>query len=162
MVPIAFWMMLAAVAASGLLAGASLDQLVKQLPARNRIGIEAYSRYSQASDLGNGILFYGILGVGQAVLAIAAAVAVHLAGLPSAVTFPADAGAGFAVFHTLATVVAAPTLFSQRRVQSDLAALTQVFDRFQRVQTVRAALQVADFGVLLWSLIEIVGKTRAV
>ena len=65
---VALWLTLAAAAATGLLAGASLDQSIKQLPARRRIGIEAYSAYSQASDLGNGIFFYGVLGVGAALL----------------------------------------------------------------------------------------------
>jgi NADP-dependent 3-hydroxy acid dehydrogenase YdfG len=47
--------LIAATATSGLLAGASLDQSSKQLPARHRIGAIAFSRYSQAADLGNGI-----------------------------------------------------------------------------------------------------------
>jgi hypothetical protein len=40
---------LAAVAAltAGLLAGASLDQSIKQLPARHRIGVEAFAAYSR-------------------------------------------------------------------------------------------------------------------
>ena len=63
-------MVLAATAADGLLAGASLDQSLKQLPARRRIGVVPYSSYSRASDLGNGIAFYGILGVGAAALTI--------------------------------------------------------------------------------------------
>jgi hypothetical protein len=37
---------LAATAADGRLAGASLDQSIKQLPARQRIGVKAYSAYS--------------------------------------------------------------------------------------------------------------------
>ena len=67
-------LVLAATAADGLLAGASLDQSIKQLPARSRIGAAHYSAYSRASDLGNGIAFYGTLGVGAAALTIAAAV----------------------------------------------------------------------------------------
>jgi hypothetical protein len=128
----AFWLTLSAAAAIGLLAGASLDQLIKQLPARHRVGIEAYSVYSQAADLGYGILFYGILGVGSALLAVAAAVAVHAAALPRAVSVPADLGALFAVPHSLTTARAAPTNFSQRRVQGDPAALSSVFNRFTR------------------------------
>lgn len=73
-----FALLVAATAAIGLLAGASLDQSIKQLPARHRIGSIAFSQYSRASDLGNGILFYGILGVGAALLNIAAAIAAYL------------------------------------------------------------------------------------
>jgi len=47
------------------IAGASLDQSIKQLPARHCLNV-AYSAYSQASDLGNGIVFYAVLGVGAA------------------------------------------------------------------------------------------------
>ncbi|HZY57293.1 MAG TPA: hypothetical protein VFE09_05780 [Rubrobacteraceae bacterium] len=72
-VDITFVLILAATAADGLLAGASLDQSIKQLPARHRIGV-ASSEYSRASDLGPGVLWYGILGVGAAVLTIAAAI----------------------------------------------------------------------------------------
>ena len=137
---IALGITFAAVIASGLLAGASLDQLLKQLPARNRIGVRAYSTYSQASDLGNGILFYGILGIGQALLAIAAAIAVHIAGMPPAAMVPIDLSAAFAVLHSLVTGLAAPTLFSQRRVQNDSVALARVFARFYRLQAIRAGL----------------------
>ena len=66
---------MAATAAGGLLAGASLDQSIRQLPTWHRIGLVAYSEYSRASDLGPGVLWYAILGVGAAVLTIAAAVA---------------------------------------------------------------------------------------
>jgi hypothetical protein len=55
MMPFSSFVVLAAVAANGLLAGASLDQSVKQLPARKRIGAVAYSVYAEAADLGNGI-----------------------------------------------------------------------------------------------------------
>ena len=73
-------LLLAATAADGLLAGASLDQSIKQLPARHRIGVRTYSSYSRAADLGNGIAFYGILGVGAAALTIAAAVTLYRTG----------------------------------------------------------------------------------
>ncbi len=72
---ITFVLILAATAADGLLAGASFDQSIKQLPARHKIGLVAYSEYSRTSDLGPGIIWYGILGVGAALLTIAAAVA---------------------------------------------------------------------------------------
>ncbi len=81
---ITFILILAATAADGLLAGASLDQSIKQLPARHKIGLVAYSEYSRASDLGPGILWYAILGVGAALLTIAAAGAALVQGVPSA------------------------------------------------------------------------------
>jgi hypothetical protein len=113
----------AATAADGLLAGASLDQSIKQLPARHKIGLVAYSQYSRASDLGPGILWYGILGVGAALLTIAAAVTALVQGVSPTGATPLYAAATLAVVHSLVTTQAAPTNFSQRRVAKDEAAL---------------------------------------
>ena len=148
-----FVLIVAATAVDGLLAGASLDQSIKQLPARHKIGLVAYSAYSRASDLGPGILWYAILGVGATVLTIAAAAAAYLEGVPSASATPLYVAAGLAVLHSLVTTQAAPTNFSQRRVAKDEAALARVFDRFERWQTLRAVLQVLNFGVMLWALV---------
>jgi hypothetical protein len=151
-----FVLILAATAADGLLAGASLDQSIKQLPARHKIGLVAYSQDSRASDLGPGILWYGILGVGAAVLTIAAA---FLERVPSASATPLFVAAALAVLHSLVTTQAAPTNFSQRRVAKDEAALASVFDRFERWQTLRAALQVLNFGAMLWALVAFVSAS---
>lgn len=150
---ITFALILAATAADGILAGASLDQSIKQLPVRHRIGLVAYSEYSRASDLGPGVLWYGILGVGAAVLTSAAAVAAFIQGATLASATPLYVAAGLAVLHSLVTTQAAPTNFSQRRVSKDEVALARVFDRFERWQTLRAALQVINFGAMLWALV---------
>jgi hypothetical protein len=148
-------LVLAATAADGLLAGASLDQSIKQLPARHRIGAVNYSAYSRAADLGNGIAFYGTLGVGAAALTVAAAVSAHRHEPRSRRTPPLYAAAGLAVLHSLATTRAAPTNFSQRKVaENDETALAQIFDRFERWQTVRVALQVLNLGAMLWAVSE--------
>ena len=47
----------------GLLAGASVDQSVEQLPARHRIGVRAYHAYTQASRMANGRFWLIPLGV---------------------------------------------------------------------------------------------------
>jgi hypothetical protein len=148
-------LVLAATAADGLLAGASLDQSIKQLPARHRIGAVNYSAYSRAADLGNGIAFYGTLGVGAAALTVAAAVSAHRHEPRLRRTPPLYAAAGLAVLHSLATTRAAPTNFSQRKVaENDETALAQIFDRFERWQTVRVALQVLNLGAMLWAVSE--------
>src|SRR3712207_3142273 len=154
-----FVLIVAATAADGLLAGASLDQSIKQLPARHKIGLVAYSEYSRASDLGTGILWYGILGVGAAVLTIAAAIGAFFEGAPSASATPLYVAAGLAVLHSLVTTQAAPTNFSQRRVAKDEAALGKVFDSLERWQTLRAVVQVLTFGVMLWALVAYVSVT---
>lgn len=147
------FLIVAATAADGLVAGASLDQSIKQLPARHKIGLVAYSEYSRASDLGPGILWYGILGVGAALLTIAAAVAAFFQGATPASATPLYVAAGLAVLHSLATTRAAPTNFGQRRVAQDEAELARVFHRFERWQTLRVVVQVLNFCAMLWALV---------
>jgi hypothetical protein len=67
------WVILlaAATVVDGVLAGASLDQSIKQLPARHRLGMRAFSAYSQAPDQANGLVWYAVLGIGSALLTIA-------------------------------------------------------------------------------------------
>ena len=139
-----------ATALNGVLVGASLDQSIKQLPARHRIGMIAFSAYSRAADLGNGIAWYAFLGVSSALVTIAAAVATIISG--SAHTLPILIAAILSVFHSIATSQAAPTNFSQRRVANDEAALIAVFNKFEWWQTVRAILQVLSFAATLWAL----------
>src|SRR2546430_883730 len=104
-----------ATAFNGLLAGASLDQSIKQLPARHKTGVVAYSVYSQASDLGNGIAWYAILGIGAALLTIIAALVAFFQGSSGPSAVPIYVAAVLSILHSLMTTQAAPTLFSQRR-----------------------------------------------
>jgi hypothetical protein len=144
---------LVATAATGILAGASLDQSIKQLPARHHIGMTAFSNYSRAADLGSGIVWYAVIGIGAALLTIVAAVVAHVQGISSGQTLPLDVAAALAVLHSLVTTQAAPTNFSQRRAVGDEAALARIFNRFERWQTLRATFQVLNFGALLWALV---------
>lgn len=150
---LSFILTVAAVAADGMLAGASLDQSIKQLPARHRIGAVAYAAYAQAADLGPGILWYAVLGVGAAILTIAAAVVAVVQRIAVPVAAPLVIAAVLAVLHSLATAQAAPTMFSQRRVPQTEQALGAVFARFARWQTVRVTLQVLTLAAALWALV---------
>jgi hypothetical protein len=141
-----------ATAVNGILVGASLDQSIKQLPARHRIGITAYSTYSKAADLGNGIPWYVSLGVGGVVLTIGASIAAFSQEIASKTAVPLYMSVVLSILHSLVTTQAAPTLFRQRQYEHDEAALTTVFNRFSRLQTLRALLQVATFFTLLWAL----------
>lgn len=143
----------AAAAVSGVLAGASLDQSIKQLPARHRIGAVAYSVYSRASDLGNGIVWYAIIGIGAVLLAIGAAVLVFFNDSAATYALPVYVAVWLSVLHSIVTALAAPTNFSQRAHEADEAVLSSIFDRFARLQTLRATLQVLTFGSLLWALV---------
>ncbi|HEU4397173.1 MAG TPA: hypothetical protein VFU54_04955 [Actinomycetota bacterium] len=136
------WLLVAAVLGNGLLVGASLDQVVKQLPARHRIGVVAFSDYSKAGDLGRGIAWYAALGIGAALLTVLAAVV----GLTDQPSTPASAALWLAVLltvaHSFTTLRAAPLNFSQRAAAGDAARLAAILDRFERWSTARATLQV--------------------
>jgi hypothetical protein len=145
-----------ATALTGLLAGMSLDQSVKQLPARHRIGVSAFSAYQRAADLKNGVYLYAGFGVGSLVAALAAAVGGHLAGLSGSSMIALNATAGLSILHSIVTAFAAPTDFSQRTYAlDDEAALKRVFDRFERLQALRAILQLLAFGALLWAVVRL-------
>jgi hypothetical protein len=144
--------LVAATALNGILAGASLDQSVKQLPARHRIGAAAYPAYSRASDLATGIAWYAGVGIGAPVLTVLAAGAAFVHGVSSAQALPLYCAAALSLPHSLATSRAAPSMLSQRR-HADEAALRAVFDRFERWQTLRVSLQVLTFAATLWALV---------
>jgi hypothetical protein len=145
---------IAAVAFIGPLVGMSLDQSIKQLPARHRIGISAYSAYSRAADLQNGLFLYPFFGVGSALAVIAAAISGHLAGLPDRLQLPLDVSGIFGILHSLATARAAPVNLSQRRYSlNDEADLARVLDRFGRWNNIRAVLQATNFSAALWAVV---------
>jgi hypothetical protein len=144
---------IATVALIGPLAGMSLDQLIKQLPARRRVGDAAYSAYMRAADLGNGIVLYGFFGLGSALAAIAAWLSARDLMLPT-VQQPLAASALLALVHSGTTAVAAPTAFSLRHVPAqDANALGRVFDRFARWHAARTLFQLLQFAASVWALI---------
>jgi hypothetical protein len=51
------------------------------------------------------------------------------------------------------TGIAAPTNISQRRYADDEQALTRLFDRFERLQTVRWALNLGALACAVWVLV---------
>ena len=146
-------LILAATALNGIAVGASLDQAIKQLPARHRIGVAAYSTYSKAADLGNGIPWYVSVGIGAVVLTVGAAIAAGSQQLILERAAPNYVAVVLSILHSLVTSQAAPTMFSQRRYENDEAALTKVFNRFARLHALRALLQVLTFATLLRALI---------
>jgi len=138
-----------ATAVDGLLAGASLDQSIKQLPARHRIGLRAFSVYSRASDQATGVAWYAALGVGGAALTVAAALTAVLSGAPDRQRRLLLLAGLLSVAHSLTTARAAPINFSQRAAAGDERVLQHIFDDFERWQTVRASLQLATFLIML-------------
>jgi hypothetical protein len=146
-------LVIASLTANGLLTGATLDQAIKQLPARKKIGAVAYSDYSRAADLGNGLIWYPVLGVGTAVLSVVTGgfgLAQHVTGAQQGALIALIAGS---VAHMGSTALAAPTNISQRRAVGDEVALIRIFDRFARLNAVRAGLMMATLGFNIWALV---------
>ncbi len=136
----------------GLLAGASLDQSIEQLPARHRIGTAAYSAYSRAAHLGNGRFWLIPLGLGGAALTIATAIWGLTFGLSANQSTPLIVGAILAVAHSLTTAIAAPLNASQWREGTNEAAVASILQHFERWQALRAALQFVTFAVVVLAL----------
>jgi hypothetical protein len=146
------WLLVAAVVGNGLLVGASLDQVIKQLPTRRRIGVVAFSEYSKAGDLGRGIAWYASLGIGAALLTVLA-VLVGLTDRPGTQSVAALwLALVLTVAHSFTTTRAAPLNFSQRAAAGDPARLEAIFDRFERWSTARTILQVLTLLAVTWAL----------
>jgi hypothetical protein len=151
------WLLVAAMLGNGLLVGASLDQVIKQLPTRHRIGVIAFSDYSQAGDLGRGIAWYAALGIGAALLTLTAAV-VGLTDRPGTQSETALwLALVLTVAHSFTTLRAAPLNFSQRTAAGDAVHLAAIFDRFQRWSTARATLQVLTLLSVTAALVTSIG-----
>ena len=156
-----FWLMnnlliplvIATTALSGIAAGASLDVSIRQLPARHRIGVMAYSAYSQATDLGTARIWYPPLGIGTLLLALATTGMAFFQQAALSHALPIFVAAILWVVHLFITLIwALPTLPRQRQVTHDEVQLATIFNRFERLQTVRAALDVLIFAATLWAL----------
>jgi hypothetical protein len=143
-------LVLAAVVANAITAGATLDQAIKQLSARHQMGVIAFSRYSRAGDLSRGVPWYATIGSTAAGLALAAATTTLRAGGTG--RRRALLAATATVGHMLITARAAPLNFSQRSVGDDPAALARIFDRFEALNAVRAGLQVTALAALVGML----------
>lgn len=147
-------LVVATTALSGIGAGASLDVSIKQLPARHRIGVIAYSVYSQATDLGTARVWYPPLGIGTLLFALAAAVVAFFQHVSLPHALPIFLVASLWVVHLLITLIwALPTLPRQRQIAHDEPQLVALFNQFERLQTVRAFLDVLIFGTTLWALV---------
>jgi hypothetical protein len=149
------WLLVAALIGNGLLAGASLDQTIKQLPARRRIGVVAFSDYSKAGDLWHGIAWYAALGIGAALLTVVAAVVgLTLTEQPGTQSSAALwLALVLTVAHSFTTTRAAPLNFSQRAAVGDAARLEAIFDRLERWSRARSALQVLTLLSVAWALV---------
>lgn len=136
------------VAANGILAGAALDQAVKQLPARHELGAEAFSAYSEASDLSQGVPWYAAIGIGTSLLTVVAVIAGLRARPPAAARWALWVALAGTIGHMGVTAVAAPVNFSQRDA-ADAAELADIQDTFAQLNVARTALIVVVLVALV-------------
>ncbi len=146
-------LILAATVATGLLAGASLDKAVVQLPARHRMGVIGFANFSRANDLGNGLLVYPVIGISAALLTISAALTAFLQGTSLAHAWPLYMAALFAVLHSFTTTRAAPNMLSLRQLTNDEATLTEALNHFAAWHNARTVLQILNFVMLVLGIV---------
>jgi hypothetical protein len=149
--------LLAAVTAmiDGLLAGAGLDQVIKQLPARKHIGALAYSRYFMAADLANGRFWYGALGILAYSLTVGCAVIGSLQNVELPVMALLVVSAGLALVHAFGTSQAAPIAFQVRKANNDEVSLDELFNKFSKWTTLRGFTGFLLFVTMLLALMSV-------
>ena len=147
--------LLAAVVIVSLGAAVSLDQSIKQVRARHRIGVVAYSAYSRAADFHTAVPYYVPIIVGWLVVIPAAAIVSWEHGPFGQRQLALLAMVAGLVAHMLVTgFFAAPILLSQRKIRpDDEKALAIVFDRFAFWHGVRTVIDVATLGATVWALV---------
>ena len=150
---ISVWILFLATLASGLLAGISLDKSLVQLPARHRMGIGTFAAFSRAADMGRGLIWYPILGIGAPALILVAVLLQGIQGFSGAPTIPLVLAAVLGVAHVVTTSRAAPILLRLQHENPDEPTLQALYQHFTAWHTVRCLLQVATFAVLLWAMI---------
>jgi hypothetical protein len=142
-------LIIAALLTNGILSGLSLDKVIVQLPARRRIGPVGYAAFARAADLGNGIAFYALAGIGAAVVTIAAFVYALASSAPADTIALFAVAAALSMAHSAATAVAAPTMMRIGRSPDTDGVLAPLLSRFALASGIRAVLQVATFMTVL-------------
>ena len=156
------FLLAAATIVDGLLAGASVDQSVEQLPARHRIGVRAYHAYTQASHMANGRFWLIPLGTVGPILRVAAIFWVYHLRLAEGAVLSLGIAAVLAVGHLLLTMRAGsinwaltPWQPPERQIKDEFE-LAKIFQRFERWQAVRASVQLLTFVVGVWALVAVI------
>ena len=154
----------------GLLAGVNIDRNIVQMPAWHVAGIECWAAYSRNADLSlQGMILYISLGVGGAILSLAAAVSfmrdrrqfranskrVGVKSSQYSAAIPIYLAALFVLGGMLATTQAAPIMLSVRHLGNNPVLLQQAFDGFEFYSMIRGVFQVLAFGANVWALVAV-------
>jgi hypothetical protein len=143
---------------SGLLAGASADRYLVQVPAWRRLDPMIWAEHSRHADLGNGRFWYPILAFGACGFSVTAAVGVarHAVAVPG-LAGPVYLAAIASVLGLGMTALAAPQLLRLRRPR-DRATTEASFRAFHAWGLIRARLQILAFPANLWALWLLAGR----
>ena len=145
-------LLIAATGMSGLLAGASADRFIVQVPAWRHLDVMTWAEHSRHADLGNGRFWYPVLAFGATGLSLTVAIAVRQGVLAaSGLALPAYLAALLSLVGLGMTLFAAPNLLRLRHPK-DKATTQASFDAFHRWGLVRAVFQVLAFPANLWAL----------
>jgi hypothetical protein len=137
---------------SGLLAGASADRYLVQVPAWRRLDPMIWAEHSRHADLGNGRFWYPILAFGATGLSVAAAIGVYRsAEVVQGLAGPVYLGAVVSFLGLAMTALAAPHLLRLRRLRDRLTTEAS-FRAFHGWGLIRAGFQILAFPVNLWAL----------
>jgi hypothetical protein len=135
------------------MAGASIDRLIVQLPARHRIGPVAYAEYARSTDLGRGRIVYPAANaLGGAALLAALALALLLRESREVIVALVVA-AFFALLARVVTRRAAPAMLQIGRSDDRESVITPLLERFARLAPIRmTCLSLASVS-LLWAVL---------
>lgn len=145
------WLLIATTAITGVGAGATLDQAIKQLPARHRIGSDAYAEYVRAADLANGLKWYPALGISTTLVTAAAVIVGFLDDPDTASAVGLGAVAVGLLAQLASSSQAAPTLHRLRK-GADPATTLDKFSRWNAVRGVAVTftLVAAAYTLASW------------
>jgi hypothetical protein len=143
----------AATAFDALRAGAGTFRLLIDLPSRSRIGSVAFAEFSRATDLSTtGIVFYGLYGIGGALLTGFTWFAAQRARAPRTIRRLTAGAFVSSVLILAATTQAAPLMWHVGESPNDPAVLAQLLDRFAAWTTFRILCGDLSFAMLLCAL----------
>lgn len=136
-----------------LLGGVGVVRLAVQFPAvGRRLDPVTFAHWARATDLGNGLFLYPLLGIGGPLATWAALVVAEIGRAPGSVTLPLIIAAALSVLHVLTTTQAAPTMMRIGRAGDRATALTPLIARFAFWSWLRLILQVLNGAALVWAL----------
>jgi len=145
-------LLVAATGLSGLLAGASVDRYLVQVPAWRYMDVMTWAEHSRHADLGNGRFWYPLLAIGATGLSFGVALAVRRGVLvASGLGLPVSLAAILLFLGLGITLRAAPNLLRLREPK-DRDITEASLRAFHRWGLGRALFQVLAFPANLWAL----------